>query len=208
MTDTDTNAALTFGDGAYSVDPTALPPAIAHRLMQSGFSHVLGNEVASQVVSAIRGKIAGPEGKLGDVTKDQIEAYRDANEQEVADLADTLRKAKIEKMLDGTLLVRVSAGPSIVRDPVAVAARSIAKAEVVALLSKAGAKFPTKGNTVTLGSNVFTADELIERRLGNPNEAERIQKAAAAKVAADKRAKAAVSKAVEQVNGEDLLAAI
>lgn len=131
------------------IDPSTLPEVTRLALMQRGFSHVLGNEVASSVVSLIRKAVAGESGKAGDVTTDQIKAFRAENGDQVFHWETTAENEKLVAMTEGKLgqgkvgTVRQS------KDPVAAEAAKITKEEVSAKLRGAGFKVPTGENVLT-----------------------------------------------------------
>lgn len=187
--------------GNFVLQTEDVPAATQHRMLSSAFAHIMGNEVASTVVARIRKAVAesspksadGKERKPDSVTRDEIEAYRktEAGASQIEKWEDELRAAKLAAILDGTLAVRTARAPS--RDPVETASRAIAKAEVMAILKQNGAKFPGKDETVSIGGQEVTGDDLIDRRL--TNHGERIGKLAERKVADDKRLRDATTKA-------------
>jgi len=187
---------LTYSDGKYTIDESALPAVTVQRMLQTGVNHILGNEVASAVGSKIKAAIVdGTERKASDVKTDELETYRAAHESVVATWTHDLRTAKIAAMLDGTLTVRSSGGGGVTRDPIEAACRAIAKLEVTAVLKNAGAKFPGKDASVTIGNATLTGDDLLARRLAHPEHGPRIRREAEAKVKADQRMKANAAKA-------------
>lgn len=187
---------LKYGD--YEIDETKFPPAITQRLLSRAVAHILGNEVSSSVLAWEKRQIAEAKDIKADAVTDAMLQEWRANPTAIEATnvkEDELRQAKIASMLDGTLAVRVSRGPT--RDPIEAAARSIAKAEVVAVLKRNGAKFPAKGEVITIGQQEVDGDTLIDRRLANHGE--HIRKLAERQVADAKRLKDATAK---QVAGE------
>lgn len=203
---------LTYADGKYTIETDSLPAVTIHRMLQTATNHILGNEVSSQVVGAIRSAIAGKDGKVADVTTEQVKAFRerDANAAQITAWENEFRDAKVKSMLDGTLTVRAT-GSSAGRDPVETAMRAIAKMELTAVLRNAGAKFPGKDTTVTLADRAWTGEELIEQRLTKSVDKKtgelvgvRIRKEAERKVAADKRMKENAIKAAGESLADEL----
>lgn len=184
---------LKYGD--YEIDESQFPPAITQRLLTRAVAHILGNEVSSSVLAWEKRQIVGKDGKPDTVNDSMLTTFRATNVEAIEAKEDELRRAKIQAMLDGTLAVRISRGPT--RDPVEAAARAIAKAEVVAVLKQNGAKFPAKDEVITIGQQEVDGDMLIDRRLANHGE--RIRKLAERQVADAKRLKDATAK---QVAGE------
>lgn len=193
---------LKYGD--YEIDETRFPPAITQRLLSRAVAHILGNEVASSVLAWEKRQIAeARQIKADAVTDAMLQEFR-ADPSSVAktdEKENELRMAKIAAMLDGTLAVRISRGPT--RDPVEAAARAIAKAEVVAVLKHNGAKFPGKDETLSVPgtdangqptSTEVDGDTLIDRRL--EKHGDRIRKLADRKVADERRLREATAKTV------------
>ncbi len=180
--------------GEHEIDQAKLPQVTVDRMLQTACNHILGNEVASQVVGEIRNVLKG-DGKAADVTTDAIKAYRadESHDAQIATWEREFRAAKIAAMLDGTLTVRAAGTGGSVRDPVEAAMRSIAKMEIVAILAKNGAKFPGKDATVTIGQDTLSGDDLITRRLASHED--RLRKAAEQKVAQDRRLRDNAAKA-------------
>lgn len=185
--------AITYG--SHSLEHSDIPEVSRLRMLQTAFNHIMGNEVASQVVGRIRDALKG-EGKAADVTIDAIKAWRadKSNEVQLDAWEKQYRDEKVKAILDGTLSVR-AAGSGTVRDPVETASRAIAKMEISAILANNGAKFPGKDATVTIGNDTLSGDDLIARRLAHPEHGPRIRKAAEQKVAQDRRLRDNAAKA-------------
>lgn len=183
------------------IDPSTLPLVTQVALMQRGFSHVLGNEVASTVVSLIRKAIAGESGKAGDVTTDQIKAFRAEDPDRISAWETAAENEKLVAMSEGKLgqgkvgTVRQS------KDPVAAETAKIAKEEVSAKLRGAGFKVPTGENVVTFpNGDTRTMGQMIEAHL--TAHGERIGKEASRRVKA--KAQATVAPAEKPVDAASL----
>lgn len=162
--------------GKFSVDLNGLHSASLAALASRGLAHFLGNEQASKVVTKIEAVLAGetPESKkvFADLDKaarrSAINAWREANETQVAIWEDEVRQAAFLKIGSGEMGVSTR-GPSV--DPVESAMNAIAKREVTDTLKGAGLKFPKGASkdkaaeTVVLGENAFTGEQLVARRL-------------------------------------------
>lgn len=187
--------------GEYKIDNTQVPTTVIDRLLNRAFAHIMSNECKSHVISKSMAHVKREGEKASDkAVKDRAAAWREdeANTATMRKWEDDFRTAKMAAILDGTLSVVVARAPT--RDPVEAAARQIARLELVAGFKRIGLKFPTGDNTLPIdqpdGSVVeMTADELIDARLARPEDGARIQKAAAAKVAADAKLREAVVKA-------------
>lgn len=185
--------------GEYEIDNTALPATVVDRLLNSAFGHIMSNEASSHVVGKIREVLKPKDGKAGDVKTEQIQAFRkdEVNEKTIAGWEDAFRTAKIAAIKDGTLAVRVARAPT--RDPVEAAMRAIAKLEVTAILKTNGLAFPGRKDgveqTVDLGGQELSGDDLIDRRLGHAEHGPRIRTAAERKVREEQRLKDNAAKA-------------
>lgn len=145
-------------------DVAKLPEASVMALLSRGFSHFLGNEQASKIVSRIRGHLAG-DGKASDVTKESVNAFRDdpANQERIAAWEKEVIEAALKALDEGTVGVRTLAGPRVT--PLETAMRRQARDEVSTILKANGLKVPTGENTVELQGEAFTMEQLIDRRL-------------------------------------------
>src|ERR1700733_5639459 len=185
------------------VDEAALPPAVVHKMLQASFSHILGNEVASSVLGQERKAVIEASKATGDTPltladlkgtdNPHLAAFRAANAKLIDEWESAAREAKVAAMLDGTIAVRSTRAPT--RDPVEAAARAIARLEIAGILKRDGLKFPGKDETMLLGTQEFTGDELIDRRIANPAHADRIRKEAERKVREDRRMRDQAAKA-------------
>lgn len=144
QTNSETNETQTNGSvvkwGDLSLDLSTVPQATVIALAQRGFTHVLGNEVASSV-----------SGMKKETNEDGSAKY---SESELEAFANTKRQEKIAAMVAGTLGVRVGGGvrptgiDKLIRDIV------IAELRAIAVAKKA--KLPTKSEEL---------NPLIEARL-------------------------------------------
>ncbi len=160
---------LTYGD--HSIDTAQLPESSLVALMNEGLTHYLGNRVASRVSGWC-------EAQAGEnATKELVKVWKDSHEAEVSAQAATFRQETIDKLLAGTIGVRAARGPSASADPMVAEMRKLAKEELVAMLAKAGMKFPKKDEALIFANGTkLTGDEMIARRLdaerqGNNREA-------------------------------------
>lgn len=155
---------VTYGET--KVDFGKLPAASQFALVKRGLAHFLGNEQASKVVSHFKNV---PDAGEADKT-----AYRDAC---VKDALAALHAGTVGNSVRGP---RGSAVETIVRQ--------IAVKEIKNILGMNKLKMPKAGEKVTMGNGQsFTGDELIARRLANPEHGPRIQKEAEAQIKADAR---------------------
>ena len=125
---------LTSGDTSVEIAKLSWPVQVA--LMQGKFNHLMGNEVASKVTSAIRSAIVKVEGvKADEVTKEHIVAYRAANPDAVATMDAAATAEAVKSLLDGTYATsaRAARGPV---DPVGKEAMAIALKEVSAIYAE------------------------------------------------------------------------
>lgn len=148
------------------VDTSKLPEASINALLSRGLTHYLGSEQASKVTA----KVAAFEKEHGEAPAEDEKAAWKA--QFIADAVKALQ--------DGTIGTRTG-GPRL--DPLAKAIRDIAGEEVTALIRNAGHKVPKGKETVSVRGEEVTFGQLVDRRLANPEHAERIGKAAKARVA-------------------------
>lgn len=157
------------------IDFDSLPAASQVALVTRGVTHFLGNEQASKV-SGWAKKIVEDGGE------------EPADDEKKAKKAEFVAAA-LEALRAGTVGSRTSAGPRAT--PFESALRAIAKEEVVNLLRQNKIKVPTKDSTISFKGEDLTMEQLIARRIANPNHAERLKKEAAAKVReSEKRIKA------------------
>lgn len=158
-----------------SLDFTNLPAASLLAMLKRGVSHYLGNEIAAK----ISGRKDKAEKEGTPLSESDVEALR----------AEFTDKA-ISALHEGTV-GSATRGPAA--DPVDVAAERIARAEVNDVLKANKAKWTGKGDDRHVkfaDGSTLTMDEMIERRLANPDHADRIRKAAE-KAVADAKKKAA-----------------
>lgn len=197
---TQTMNKVTYGD--YGFDPAVVPAVSIAALLSRGFSHYLGNEQASKVVSKIEKVLAGDTAEtkaaFGKLSKDErkaaISTYRKENAASVAAWEKEVRDEAMADLLSGEIGTS-NRGPKV--DPVTAAMQAIAKREIGDILKGAGLKYPKAGESVVLGADTILAEQLVPRRLAKHGD--RIKKEAEkhvadlarkAKQAADKAAKA------------------
>lgn len=150
----------------HEIDTDTLPANSIAALLSRGLTHYLGSEQASKVNSAADKHEKENGTALADDEKATLKA------QFVADAVKALQ--------EGTIGTRTG-GPRL--DPMAKAIRDIAGEEVTALIRNAGHKVPKGKETVSVRGEDVTFGQLVDRRLANPEHAERIGKAAKARVA-------------------------
>lgn len=155
-------------------DAEKFPQASLIGLVNRGFNHVLGNEVAAQVTQKIRSHLAetsNPKRKADSksVPTTEVSAFRDANPKMVQAWAEEFADAKVAAILAGELGVR-TAGTAV--DPLTREMLSIARQEIKDIFRKQGWVFPTKADeTFDLGGTAMTGDELVERWLNGQDKA-------------------------------------
>lgn len=174
---------LTYGDNL-SIDFDSLPEASRVALAQRGFTHVMGNEVASRVHSWAMG-----EGQANSDDKAVVKAWKDANKDALAAQTTAVQADMLKALTDGTLGVRASSGPRLT--PVETIANQMARKEIEDILRTNKIKVPKKDDKVKMPDGEFTMAELVARRLAKFGE--RINKAAAAEAARRAKATAAVT---------------
>lgn len=171
---------LSYGDDIV-VDFETLPEASQHALAQRGFTHVLGNEVASRVHSWAQG-----EGQANSEDRETAKAWKAANATAIESKTAEVTKTMLAAIADGTLGTRSAAGPRL--QPVDAIKRRLAKEEIANVLGGKGVKFPKKDEKIKTPQGEFTGDELIARRLAHaeygPSLAKRAEKELAAKAKA------------------------
>lgn len=134
-----------FKWGDFVVNPADVPVESLHALAQRGFTHVLGNEVASALTAWRK----TDEGKA-------------ANDAAIAAWVLTRRNAKVEQIMKGELGVRrVSAGPRV--GGIGAIVRAVAVEWLRAKLAKSGAKLPSGEKTVNVAGKDMTREELVEQ---------------------------------------------
>ncbi len=128
---------------AREISPADVPTQSLFALAQRGLSHLGGNEVAAQVAAW----------KKTEEGKNATEAQVAAKEAEFA-------AAKLEKLLNGTLGVRVAGAPRV--SGIDAIIRSIAVEWLKVALKKQNAKLPTGEDTITVAGKVMNREQLIE----------------------------------------------
>lgn len=192
---------LTYGK--HTIDFSALPETSQIALARRGLAHFLGNEQASKVAAYF-----DPDRK---VPEDETRLPDNEENREVVK-ADFQAKA-IDALLAGT--VGVSTRGSGV-DPLETEIERLAKAEIKALLADSGVKAPKKAaDTVTIGGQAFTMEQLVARRLDPTGPAgkakdgtihlERLTKEAEKVLKAKAKAAADKAKAAREMGGAESL---
>lgn len=160
---------LSWGD--YTIELGKLPHTTQHALMQSGFTHKLGNEVASAVATYRKGPTEKPEG------------WVEPNDAMIATFAHDKRNAMLAAMVAGTLGVRAS-GPRL--DPVLAEVEAIVRREITGRLKTVKLKLPKGDEVVTFAGGVTrTYAQMHDKLLAD--EGERIHREATRAVAEAKR---------------------
>jgi hypothetical protein len=158
------------GEDAITVSPADIPTVSLFALAQRGFSHVLGNEVASKL-AAFR----------------KTEAGAAADEAEVAEFVKAKRNEALEKILNGTLGVRSATAPRVTGLEALMrrVAVEFLQARFAAYSKKAGVKvsLPTGDKVVEVAGRAMTREQLIEaelKRNGEQIKAEALRRQGAA----------------------------
>lgn len=161
--------------GEIALDFSKLPENSLTAMLKRGVAHYFGNEIASKI-SGRKAKAAEAGEPLSD---EAIEALR----------ADFIAEA-MAKLQDGTVGTSTR---GIGLDPVEAKMESIARKEIGDVLKANKAKFTGKGEDRKVkfaDGSEFTMDQLIERRLGNAEHADRIRKLAEKAIKDAEKAKA------------------
>lgn len=120
-----------------------IPTMNLANLALQGYRHKLGNEVAAKVTAWKKSE----DGKT-------------ASESQIADYARTARAEMLEKIVNGTLGVRASAGPRVSGEE---AIRRTVTVEVLRKFLKAHKLvMPTGEDTITVAGKAMTREALIE----------------------------------------------
>ena len=158
--------------GAHSIDVATIPLQSLTVMVRRTLAHMLGNEVASKVLS--RAEAAAKEG--APMTDAQKEA-----------LTTEFRTDIIAAINEGKLAIRASAGPKA--DPIESRMAKIALKEITTILTTQGIKVPKGDDTITLDvggvPTQMSRDTLVDRRLAR--EGDRIRKEAEAELRAEAR---------------------
>jgi hypothetical protein len=146
------------GEDAITVSPADIPTISLFALAQRGFSHVLGNEVAS---------------KLAAFRKTEVGAA--ADEAEVAAFTKAKREEALEKILNGTLGTRAASSPRVtgIEALMRRVAVEFLQARFAAYSKKSGTKvsLPTGDKVVEVAGRAMTREQLIEAELKRNGEA-------------------------------------
>lgn len=159
---------LTYGD--ITRDPASLPATSVAALLSRGFSHYLGNEQASKVVSRIRTAIATslstPEREVNqaDITKEQVQDFRTSNPELVATFVANVMSEALKALDEGTIGSRATGGgPRL--DPIAKMIQRVAREFVTTKLQANGLKVPKGEETIEIGGKAITMAELVTRQI-------------------------------------------
>ena len=145
-----------------TVSPADIPTISLFALAQRGFSHVLGNEVASKLAAWKKG-----------------EAGNAASEEEVAAFVAAKRQEALEKILNGTLGVRSAVAPRVtgIEARIRRVAVEFLQERFAAYSKKSGVKvsLPTGDKVVEVAGRPMTREQLIEAELKRNGEAIRAE---------------------------------
>jgi hypothetical protein len=141
-----------------TVSPSDVPTVSLFALAQRGFSHVLGNEVASKLAAWKKGE----EGAA-------------ASEDEIAAFVKAKREEALEKIMSGTLGVRSAAAPRVTGLEALMrrVAVEFLQARFAAASKRLGTKItlPTGDKVVEVAGRPMTREQLIEAELKRNGEA-------------------------------------
>ncbi len=158
MTDTTSLEGKEFKHGEVSVSPADIPTTSLFALAQRGFSHVLGNEVASKLAAWKKG-----------------EAGAQASEEEIEAFVKAKREEALEKIMNGTLGVRAPSAPraSGLEALMRRVAVEFLTARFAAYSKKSGqsVKLPTGDKVVSVAGRDMTREDLIAAELKRNGEA-------------------------------------
>lgn len=197
----------TISYGSHTVDFATLPPASLLAMVNRGFAHFLGNEVASKVTAAkakwaetLAAALAVPE---SDRTPDHVKAIEEGEmgEAQIEELKMALRNAAVKALVDGTVGVREPGQPKA--SPLEVEIRKIATGLVREKLIANGLKVPTGDKTLTFPNGAaYTMAQLVDRQIDQKGK--EIEATAIKNIAARDRAAKALAATVGGL--DDLLA--
>jgi hypothetical protein len=166
--------------GDMNLDFTKLPEQSALAMLKRGVAHYFGNEIAS--------KISGRKAKFKE-DKEGNPTGADMDEASVEALRTQFIAEALAKLTDGTVGTSTR---GIGLDPVEAKMESIARKEIGDVLKANKAKFTGKGEDRKVkfaDGSEFTMDQLVERRLANPEHADRIGKLAKKAIADAEKAR-------------------
>lgn len=147
---------------------TELPLSTQFRLAKGGASHMLGNEVAAQVVGLIR-KALG-QTKDNKISTDQIKAYRAANPDQVQAWRDELTLERIKSIREGTLADRAITSREPARSPVDNIAMGLLAAKVEENYRNHKAKITAQGNIFNYTAK--DVSDMVRSVMTSPEKAE------------------------------------
>ena len=176
-TTNDENGDKTLRWGDYEVSPSDVPATSLMALAQRGFTHVLGNEVASALTAWKK-----------------TEEGASAPQAAVVAWVKAKRDAKLEQIMQGTLGVRAAGQPRA--SGIEAIMRSIAVERLKVKLAKRQAKLPSGDKTINVAGKDMTREELISAELRHGEKV----------IRAEAEAEMAKRAAFAQEVGEDLFA--
>ncbi len=147
-----------FKHGDITLNPADVPTVSLFALAQRGFSHVLGNEVASKLAAFKKTEEGGA-----------------ASEAEIEAFVKAKREEALEKIMQGTLGVRTATAPRV--SGIEAIMRKVAveflQARFAAYSKKSGTKvsLPTGDKVVNVAGRDMTREQLIEAELKRNHEA-------------------------------------
>ena len=146
------------GDDELKVNPADVPTVSLFALAQRGFSHVMGNEVASKLAAWKKGEAGAA------ATQAEVDAFVKAKREEA-----------LEKILNGTLGVRSASTPRVSGFDALVrrVAVEYLNARFAAYSKRTGQKvtLPTGDKVVSVPGRDMTREQLIEAELKRNGEA-------------------------------------
>lgn len=149
---------LSYGE-KYKAVIADIPEASFIALAARGFSHMLGNEVASKVTAAKKKFAEANEALLAE----DEESYNEALAENVEALEHQYREEFLAKIMGGTLGVRAT-GPR--GSAIETVMRAVAIEELRAALGKKNVKWPAKADDeLTVGGKVYTRTGLVDAYL-------------------------------------------
>lgn len=186
---------LTFDNGKYTVDTTAIPAASITVMLQQAFNHRLGNQVASAVVARAKNETGNPE-----LDRDGMKVFREANAALITEWEHELRTSVVADIMNGTLGVQAVRAPR--KDPVEKEFAALVLAYVKAQLKQSGRKLPANDETVlNFGAGITrTRSEMLANAAAS--QGERLRKEAEKVVAERARLEARMARDAEKATDQ------
>jgi hypothetical protein len=171
--------------GEFVVDVEDLPQVSVDVLLQRGFTHLLGNEVASKVSAKVKGVAAEGLGiKVGEVESSEISQWRAEHGEEVAGFTAEARQEYVRALIAGAVGIKPGRAGNA-ESKLEKLKRKIAWEEIKAVLGSRGIDIPRGEQVVSFANGeAFGKEELIDRRLGNVKHGPRIEEQAKGELAA------------------------